>query len=334
MTDAPVNLLLLEDSATDAELLGARLRSSELDVQITRVATRETFTEALDRPWDVIIADFRLPGFDALEALDLVSERALDVPVIVVTGAVGEEVAVECMKRGAVDYLLKDRLTRLPAALEQALEQQRLRRAEQRATEELLHAHEETIRRLAIALDSRSEETAAHVTRMSALATRLAERLGLEGEDLTFFPLAAAMHDIGKIGIADAVLDKPGPLTPEERREMERHAQIGHDILSGSGSDLLDLAAEIALSHHEHWAGSGYPQQLSGESIPLSGRIAAVVDVFDALTSKRVYRPAMTRDEALTILHEGRGKQFDPDVLDAFLELLEAGRLDDVLETS
>ena len=167
---------------------------------------------------------------------------------------------------------------------------------------------------------------------MSALATRLAEHLGLDGDDLTFFPLAAAMHDIGKIGIADAVLDKPGPLTPDERREMERHAQIGHDILSGSGSDLLDLAAEIALSHHEHWAGGGYPRRLSGTDIPLAGRIAAVVDVFDALTSPRVYRPAMTREEALDILRAGRATQFDPEVLDAFLELLDAGRLDDVLD--
>ena len=331
MTGDPLDVLLLEDSPMDAELLEARLRGGDLPVTLTRVATREAFTEALDRPWDAIIADFRLPGFDALEALDLVAERELDVPVIVVTGAVGEEVAVECMKRGAVDYLLKDRLTRLPGALEQAIEQRRLRRAEEQWAQELLHAHEETIRRLAIALDSRSEETAAHVVRMSALATRLAEQLGLDDDDLTFFPLAAAMHDIGKIGIADAILDKPGPLTPEERQEMQRHTQIGHDILSGSGSELLDLAAEIALSHHEHWAGSGYPQHLSGEDIPISGRIAAVVDVFDALTSARVYRAAMTREEAIDILRAGRGKQFDPDVLDAFLALLDEGRLDDVL---
>ena len=332
MTDGPLNVLLLEDSATDAELLGARLRASDLDVDLTRVGDRETFIDALSRPWDAVIADFRLPGFDALEALDLVSERGVDVPVIVVTGAVGEEVAVECMKRGAVDYLLKDRLTRLPGALEHAIELRRMRLATDEAAADLRDAHEETIRRLAIALDSRSEETAAHVMRMSALAERLAERLGLQDEDLAFFPLAAAMHDIGKIGIPDAVLDKPGPLTPEERGVMERHTQIGHDILSGSGSELLDLAAEIALTHHEHWTGGGYPQRLEGTAIPLSGRIAAVVDVFDALTSARVYRPAMLREEALDIMRGGRGTHFDPDVLDAFLELLDGGALDDVLD--
>ena len=132
VSDAPLNLLLLEDSPMDAELLAARLRGADVDATLTRVATREAFTEALDGSWDAIIADFRLPGFDALEALDLVTERGVDVPVIVVTGAVGEEVAVECMKRGAVDYLLKDRLTRLPAALERAIEQGRLRRARRR----------------------------------------------------------------------------------------------------------------------------------------------------------------------------------------------------------
>lgn len=331
MSRTPLNLLLLEDSATDAELLGARLKAADVPATLTRVATRDAFAQALAEPWDAIIADFRLPGFDALEALDLVTARGVDIPVIVVTGAVGEEVAVECMKRGAVDYLLKDRLTRLPASLEQAIEQRRLRRLADESAEELRHAHEETIRRLAIALDSRSEETGAHVVRMSTLAARLAERLGVAGEDLAFFPLAAAMHDIGKIGIPDAVLDKPGPLTPEERRVMEAHAQIGHDILSGSGSELLDLAAEIALSHHEHWNGAGYPQHLEGKAIPLSGRIAAVVDVFDALTSPRVYRPAMPRDEALAIMHDGRGTHFDPDVLDAFLAMLDDGRFDDVL---
>ena len=112
---------------------------------------------------------------------------------------------------------------------------------------------------------------------------------------------------------------------------MQEHAQIGHDILSGSGSELLDLAAEIALTHHEHWAGGGYPRQLEGTDIPLSGRIAAVVDVFDALTSPRVYRLAMTREEAVGILRDGRGTHFDPDVLDAFLDLLDAGLLEDAL---
>lgn len=331
MSETPLELLLLEDSATDAELLGARLSGAGVDARLTRVATREAFTQALDEPWDAIVADFRLPGFDALQALDVVAARGLDVPVIVVTGAVGEEVAVECMKRGAVDYLLKDRLTRLPAAIGQAIEQRRVRRIADAADEDLRHAHEETIRRLAMALDSRSQETGAHVTRMSTLASRLAERLGVEGEDLAFFPLAAAMHDIGKIGIPDAVLDKPGPLTAEERRVMQKHAQIGHDILSGSGSELLDLAAEIALTHHEHWSGGGYPRQLAGAGIPLSGRIAAVVDVFDALTSVRVYRPAMTREQALEIMTAGRGTHFDPVVLDAFLELLDSGSLDDAL---
>ncbi|CAB4858370.1 unannotated protein [freshwater metagenome] len=322
MSSGPLHLLLLEDSATDAELLGARLRSSGLQTQIARVVSREEFAAALERHWDAIIADFRLPGFDALEALDLVTARGIDTPVIVVTGAVGEEVAVECMKRGASDYLLKDRLARLPQALEQVLEQRRLRMAEAEARNELRIAHEETIRRLAIALDSRSSETGLHVTRMSNLAARLGVWLGMDAEQLAFLPLAAAMHDIGKIGIRDAILEKPGPLTPDERLAMQAHTTIGHEILSGSGSELLELAAQIALTHHERWDGSGYPNHLVRQEIPFPGRIAAVADVFDALTSDRVYRKAFSESEAVQMMRDGRGSHFDPVILDALLELV------------
>lgn len=230
---------------------------------------------------------------------------------------------------GGDDDLLKDRLARLPQALEQALEQRRLRIAEAQAHGELRIAHEETIRRLSIALDSRSSETGLHVIQMSILAERLAERLGVPEDQLAFLPLAAAMHDIGKIGISDSILEKPGPLTADERTVMERHTTIGHDILSGSGSELLELAAEIALTHHERWDGSGYPNGLSRDGIPLPGRIAAVADVFDALTADRVYRGAFSEDEALRMMREGRGSHFDPDVLDTLFELVDedAGRV-------
>ncbi|CAB4914587.1 unannotated protein [freshwater metagenome] len=164
---------------------------------------------------------------------------------------------------------------------------------------------------------------------MSILAERLAERLGVPEDQLAFLPLAAAMHDIGKIGISDSILEKPGPLTADERTVMERHTTIGHDILSGSGSELLELAAEIALTHHERWDGSGYPNGLSRDGIPLPGRIAAVADVFDALTADRVYRGAFSEDEALRMMREGRGSHFDPDVLDTLFELVDedAGRV-------
>lgn len=326
----PLRVLLLEDSPTDAELLAARLRSAGLAADLTRVDSRAEFEAAVDEDFDAIIADFRLPGFDALEALDIVAAHEVATPVVIVTGAVGEEVAVECMKRGASDYLLKDRLTRLPQALTQAVEQRQLREAAEAAHREMRKAHEETIRRLTLAVDSRSEETGQHILRIGTIAGRLAERLGLPPEEVEYLPLAASMHDVGKIGIPDAILAKPGPLTDEERAAMQRHAAIGHQILSGSGSELLDLAAEIALTHHERWDGAGYPRGLAGEEIPLAGRITAVADVFDALTSDRVYRPAMPEDVVLEMLRDGRGAHFAPDVLDAFLELHAEGAFADL----
>jgi HD-GYP domain-containing protein (c-di-GMP phosphodiesterase class II) len=135
--------------------------------------------------------------------------------------------------------------------------------------------------------------------------------------------LAAPLHDVGKIGISDEILLKPEPLTAAERKRMENHAEIGYRLLTGSGSDLLETAATIAWTHHERWDGMGYPRRLAGEAIPIEGRVTAVMDVFDALTHDRVYRPAMTVDRALEIVRTGRESHFDPAIVDAFLASLD-----------
>jgi putative two-component system response regulator len=191
---------------------------------------------------------------------------------------------------------------------------------EKRAQETLRRSHEETVRRLSTAAELRDDETGAHIERVSRYCELIAERLGLDPAFRDELRIASPMHDVGKIGIPDAILLKPGPLTPEERAEMERHAEIGYRVLTGSGAELLELAATIAWTHHERFDGSGYPRGLSGETIPLEGRIAAVADVFDALTSDRVYRKALPYEEAIALLRDGRGSQFDPRVVDAFLE--------------
>jgi putative two-component system response regulator len=147
----------------------------------------------------------------------------------------------------------------------------------------------------------------------------IGERLGLDADHVELLRIASPMHDVGKIGIPDSILLKPGPLTAEERRAMQRHTEIGFSILSGSDSEPLEMAAQIALTHHEKVDGSGYPRGLAGDEIPLEGRITAVVDVFDALISNRVYRPAFSLEEATGILLEGRGTHFDPEPLDALL---------------
>jgi putative two-component system response regulator len=174
--------------------------------------------------------------------------------------------------------------------------------------------------RLSIAVETRDQETGDHIERMGRYCALLASKLGWSETRCELLRIAAPLHDVGKIAIPDAILLKPGALTPEERVEIERHAEIGHEILAGSDSPLLDLAARIALSHHEHWDGNGYPNGLVGEEIPVEGRMAAIADVFDALTSDRVYRPAMTVERALAIMSEGRETHFDPALLDVFFD--------------
>lgn len=192
-----------------------------------------------------------------------------------------------------------------------------------RAIEELHASRQETVERLARAIEMHDAETGRHVDRMSSIASYLASQLGLGDEQILLLKAAAPMHDVGKIATPKEILLKPGPLTPEERKEMERHTEVGHRILDGSESELLQMAARIALTHHEWFDGSGYPRGLAGEEIPIEGRIVAVADVFDALLSDRSYRAAMSVEEAAAIIRDGSGTHFDPEVVEVLLEHLE-----------
>ena len=191
-----------------------------------------------------------------------------------------------------------------------------------RALTELEIAQAETVRRLSMAVEFRDEDTGAHIERIGRFSTLLAEQVGLEAERCELMSYAAPLHDVGKVAIPDAILLKPGSLTPEERAIVETHAEEGHRLLRGSSSSILDMAATIALSHHEKWDGSGYPRGLVGEEIPIEGRIVAITDVFDALTSDRVYRPAFPLERAVEMMREQRARHFDPVLLDTFLEVL------------
>jgi methanogenic corrinoid protein MtbC1 len=190
------------------------------------------------------------------------------------------------------------------------------------ALAELEVAQAETVRKLSMAVEFRDEATGAHIERIGRLAALLAERLGYDQRYCARIFHAAPLHDVGKVAIPDAVLLKPGPLTPQERAVVQAHAEEGYRLLSCSSSSILEMAATIALTHHERWDGSGYPRGLRGEEIPLEGRIVAVCDVFDALTSDRVYRKAYSLEEALAVMRSQRGSQFDPVVLDAFLAMV------------
>jgi HD domain/B12 binding domain len=191
-----------------------------------------------------------------------------------------------------------------------------------KALTELEIAQAETVRRLSMAVEFRDEDTGAHIERIGRFSTLLAEQIGLEEELCARMVHAAPLHDVGKVAIPDAILLKPGKLTPEERAIVETHAEEGHRLLKGSSSAILDMAATIALSHHEKWDGSGYPRGVAGEAIPIEGRIVAIADVFDALTSDRVYRKAFAVEKAVEMMREERGKHFDPVLLDAFMEVL------------
>jgi putative two-component system response regulator len=195
--------------------------------------------------------------------------------------------------------------------------------AQLEAIAELRLSRQETVERLAIAIDLHDSSTGQHVNRIGTIAAFLGSWLRLDPDRVELLRTAAPMHDVGKIGTADEILRKPGPLTADERAEMQRHTLIGHEILSESQSELLEIAATIALTHHERFDGSGYPHGLAGEDIPLEGRITAVADVFDALLSDRCYRKAMSVAEAVDVVRQGRGTQFDPKIVDVLLDHLE-----------
>jgi PAS domain S-box-containing protein len=194
-------------------------------------------------------------------------------------------------------------------------------------TRDLEAARVEALQRLALAAEYRDEDTHQHMERVGALCALLAERLGFTGDFVNNLRAAAPLHDVGKLGVSDAILLKPGPLTAQERTRMQTHTTIGAAILSGSTNPVLQLAEVIALSHHERWDGAGYPNGLREGTIPLAGRIVAVVDVFDALTRERPYKPAWPVERAANAITAGRGSQFDPAVVDAFVEVWRAGEL-------
>jgi putative two-component system response regulator len=202
----------------------------------------------------------------------------------------------------------------------------RMYRERNEALREVASAHHEALLRLSRAAEYHDDDTGVHIVRIGFLAEALALHLGQPAPWATLLRQAAPMHDIGKIGVPDAVLKKPGSLTEAERAVMCDHPRIGAEILGRSRIPLFQLAAEVALAHHERWDGSGYPAGLAGESIPLSGRIVAVVDFYDALTMDRCYRPAFSDERALAMLAEQRGRAFDPRVVDSFLAHADALR--------
>lgn len=295
------------------------------------------------------LVDLRMPGRDGLWALEQILARDSDVAVLVVSAMDEVDTAVHCLTHGAEDYVQKPvRLDRLGSVVERALENRHLR-MENRAYGEHLEvlvaertrelekavvglkqagkaverAYEQSLSRLAEAAEFRDGETGLHIRRVGLYVRVLAKACGCSREEVRFLMRASPMHDVGKVAVRDAVLLKPGRLTKDEFEEMKRHTIDGAKILAGRGSPLMQLAQEIALTHHEKWDGSGYPRGLRGEDIPFSGRVTALADVFDALTTNRIYRPAFPYSLALNLLREESGRHFDPRIVNAFFGILD-----------
>jgi putative two-component system response regulator len=342
-------VLIVDDDAEIRELLRRQL---EADGHGTVEAADAAAARArLHDDWfELVLCDVNMPGESGVEFVRHTLQEEPDLAVVMVSGNDDAVLAEHALELGAFGYIVKPfRTSELSIAVVNALRRRRLEienrghreRLEQivldrtsalrqavarleAKEQELQRSREETIHRLARAAEFRDTETGRHIERVSRYSALIALRLGLDADRVELLRLAAPLHDIGKIAIPDRVLLKPSRLTTEERQVIETHAEYGYRMLADSGHELLELAAVVARTHHERIDGEGYPRRLRGAEIPLVGRIVAVADVFDALMSDRVYRPALELDETVRILRAGRGTQFDETVLDVFLESLPA----------
>lgn len=305
----------------------------------------------LQQPFDLVLLDVTMPDLDGFAVAERIRRRYAmdDLPIIIVTALNDRAARLRAVEVGVNDFvgkpvepyelrlrmasLLKmkrarDALKQHQAELEETVQARTaaLRQALAEVTEaeqKAYQAHVDTIHRLALASEFRDEDTGSHILRISGYCTVLARALGLSDEEVECVRLGSLMHDVGKIGVPNSILLCPHRLTSAQQMVMRQHTIIGARILDGSPSALLQAGAVIALSHHEKWDGSGYPHGLVGADIPLFGRICAVADVFDALTSQRPYKQAFSIEEAVAVLRGGRGQHFDPEVLDAFLAHLD-----------
>jgi len=456
-----IRVLILEDDLSDLDLTLTYVRQAGYEPLWTCVDKQEDYLAHLKDGFDIILADFNLPQFDALHALQHLNESGLDIPFIMVSGAISEEVAVQCMKLGAADYLLKDRMTRLGPAIEHALHGKKLRDEQkrsneqvrllssaieqstegiavtntsgqflfannalaamhgytseelqgknisilytpdegslsetanlraltqgqfsdeawhtrkdkstfpgqihisllrdetakpiglihtlrditerkqseekikqllldrQRKNEELAHAYDATLEGWVRFLDLRDQETEGHTQRVTEMTTELAAQMGFTDTILTHIRRGALLHDIGKMGVPDEVLHKPGPPNNEEWEIMRRHPVYAFQMLSPI--QFLHPALDIPHHHHERWDGTGYPDQLIAEQIPLPARVFAIIDVWDALNSDRPYRKAWLPEKAIEYIKAQSGKHFDPHLVQIFLEFMESKGFD------
>lgn len=335
----PTKILIADDDSSVRDVITVLL--GEEGYACTAVSSAEAALEAAQAgSYPLLISDVRMPGKDGFWLLERMREGFPDTAVVMLTAFGDTEAAVECLRNGAADYLLKPpKVTELIRAIERALGRRRLelarhkyrRSLENRVREktaelsrtlrDLESTYSQTLWSLVAALDAREHETSDHSQRVVRFSLAIARRLGIPEADLPSLGRGALLHDIGKIGVRDRVLLKPGPLTPEEWSEMKRHPELGWALLQRV--DYLRPASAIVLQHQEKWDGTGYPAAIQGEAIVIGARIFHVVDTLDAITSDRPYRKARPFEDARAEIVRCVGTQFDPRIVDAFLAVAE-----------
>jgi response regulator RpfG family c-di-GMP phosphodiesterase len=338
-----MRILVVDDVRVNVAVLDEILRSSGLrDIETTTSATDALATIA-ERAPDLLLLDLHMPemsGFDLMDALGADIHSGQGPVVLVLTSDITAEARRRALAAGAKDFVSKpfdfdevllrvrNLLETRYAQLELAAHNMRLESIVAARTAELRASRLEVLDRLALVAEFRDDETERHAQRIGRSAVAMAQTLDLPADTVALLGRAAALHDIGKIAVADSILRKPGRLTPAEFAAMQRHTTTGARILAGSRAPVLQLAQEIALTHHERWDGSGYPQGLAGDAIPITGRVVAVADVFDALTHERPYKPAWEVAAAVAEIGAGAGSQFDPSIVAAFATLEPAELVD------
>jgi putative two-component system response regulator len=314
----PLRLLLIEDSRDDELLITRALKHAGYQLVYQRVESEAAVQIALlaDK-WDIVICDYRMPRLTPYRALELLRASVQDLPVIVFSGTVQEDVAIELIKAGASDFITKDRMPRLLLAIRRELRQREVQ-ALHRLDLEI--AYEQTMFAWGKALELRDVHTQGHTLRVTDLVLRLARVFDISGQPFKNIYRGSLLHDIGKMGIPDAILIKRDMLTPEEMQVMKMHPGLAYELLSPI--TFLKDAIDVPYCHHEKWNGKGYPRGLIGSEIPLAARLFSVVDVYDALSNDRPYRKSWPKPQVIDYLLEERGKSFDPKIVDAFVDMI------------
>lgn len=319
-------VLVADDSPQNIELL-SRVLGQDYRVKVATSGDKALKIVYSDEPPDLILLDIMMPDLSGHEVCRRIKANPdrRRIPIVFVTAMSTIEDEALGLSLGAVDYITKPispplvqaRVRTHLALYDQSRE---LERMVAQRTSELVATRQQIIRRLGRAAEFKDNETGNHVVRLSHIARLVAQQAGLGPEAVQLLFQTAALHDVGKIGVPDHILLKPGPLTEEERAAVRQHPQIGADIIGKHDNELLAAARTIALTHHERWDGAGYPQGLKAEQIPIFGRIVAIADVFDALMNRRPYKAPMSASQALAVMADERGKAFDPELLDCFFQ--------------